>query len=103
MWGNGSYKRRNLETSTRAVGGVGLITRFYFAMEIREWARHLLGNTEDPRRRGEKESELISRGISSLVRDSLCDRAGEQNAAVACFYFDFAAQKEEIESSYLIR
>ena len=26
--------------------------------------------------------------------DSLCDGAGEQNATIACFYFDFAAQKE---------
>ena len=38
---------------------------------------------------------LTSRDVSSLVIDSLCDRAGEQNAAVACFYFDFAAQKEQ--------
>ena len=26
--------------------------------------------------------------------DSLCDEAREQNATVACFYFDFAAQKD---------
>ena len=32
---------------------------------------------------------------SSLVIDALCDRARERNAAVACFYFDFAAQKEQ--------
>ena len=27
--------------------------------------------------------------------DSLCDQAREQNATVACFYFDFAAQKNQ--------
>ena len=27
--------------------------------------------------------------------DSLCDHAGEQNATVACFYFDFADQKDQ--------
>jgi len=29
------------------------------------------------------------------VIDSLCDQAREQNATVACFYFDFAAQKNQ--------
>jgi len=29
------------------------------------------------------------------VIDSLCDQAGEQNATVACFYFDFADQKDQ--------
>ena len=37
---------------------------------------------------------LISGDASSLVVDSLCDWARGQDAAVACFYFDFAAQKE---------
>jgi len=35
------------------------------------------------------------RGVSSLVIDNLCDRAGGQNATVACFYFDFAARVEQ--------
>ncbi|RPA96875.1 hypothetical protein L873DRAFT_1693023 [Choiromyces venosus 120613-1] len=39
--------------------------------------------------------------ISSLVIDRLCDRAREQNAIVACFYFDFAAQKEQSSDSML--
>ena len=38
---------------------------------------------------------LTSCDVSSLVIDRLCDQAGGQNAAVACFYFDFAAQKEQ--------
>jgi len=29
------------------------------------------------------------------VIDRLCDQAGEQGATVACFYFDFAAQKDQ--------
>ena len=33
--------------------------------------------------------------------DRLCDQAGGQNAAVACFYFDFAAQKEQSPASVL--
>jgi len=38
---------------------------------------------------------LTSRDVSSLVIDSLCDQAVKQNATVACFYFDFAVQKEQ--------
>ena len=33
--------------------------------------------------------------------DSLCDQAGGQNVAVACFYFDFAAQQEQSSTSML--
>ncbi|RPA99909.1 hypothetical protein L873DRAFT_1604873, partial [Choiromyces venosus 120613-1] len=39
--------------------------------------------------------------ISSLVVDTLCDRARGQNIAVICFYFDFAAEKEQTPSSML--
>jgi len=38
---------------------------------------------------------LRSCDASSLVIDRLCDWAKGQNAAVACFYFDFATQKEQ--------
>jgi len=44
---------------------------------------------------------LTSCEVSSLVIDNLCDGAGGQNAAVACFYFDFAAQKEQSSTSIL--
>ena len=44
---------------------------------------------------------LTSQDVSSLVIDSLCDRAREGNAAVACFYFDFAARKEQSSTSML--
>lgn len=44
---------------------------------------------------------LTSRNISSLVVDTLCDRARGRNAAVACFYFDYAAQKEQSPTTIL--
>ena len=44
---------------------------------------------------------LTSRDVSSLVIDSLCDQAKGENVAVACFYFDFAAQKEQSPTSVL--
>ena len=44
---------------------------------------------------------LTSRGVSSLVVDRLCDRTRGQNTAVTCFYFDFAARKEQTVTSML--
>jgi len=44
---------------------------------------------------------LTSCDASSLVLDTLGDCAGEQDAAVACFYFDFAAQKEQSPATIL--
>jgi len=44
---------------------------------------------------------LTGRDVSSLVTDMLCDQAGGQNVAVACFYFDFAAQKDQSSTSML--
>ena len=44
---------------------------------------------------------LISRDGSSLVVDRVCDQARGQNAAVSCFYFDFAAWKEQSATSML--
>ena len=38
---------------------------------------------------------LRSGNSSSLIVDSLCDWARGRDAAVACFYFDFAAQKDQ--------
>ena len=34
-------------------------------------------------------------------RQIACDRAREQNAVAACFYFDFAAQTEQSSASVL--
>ena len=44
---------------------------------------------------------LTSCDVSSLVIDSLYDQARGQNIAVSCFYFDFAAQKEQSSMSML--
>ena len=38
---------------------------------------------------------LISYDVSSLVIDTLCKQAVGENAAVACFYFDFASQEQQ--------
>jgi len=38
---------------------------------------------------------LISYDTSSLVVDRLCEQARGQNIAITCFYFDFAARKEQ--------
>ena len=44
---------------------------------------------------------LTSCDVSSLVIDRLCDQARGPGVAVACFYFDFAAQKEHSPTSIL--
>ena len=44
---------------------------------------------------------LRSCDASSLVIDTLSDWARGQNSVVACFYFDFAAQKEQSPTSIL--
>jgi len=38
---------------------------------------------------------LTSRNVSSLVVDSLCDQVGGPDTIITCFYFDFAARKEQ--------
>jgi len=50
---------------------------------------------------GRKGQVLTSRDVSSLVTDRLCDQAQGQNVAVACFYFDFTAQREQSSTSML--
>ena len=44
---------------------------------------------------------LTSGNDSSLVVDRLCDETRGQNTAVTCFYFDFAARKEQTATSML--
>ena len=44
---------------------------------------------------------LIGCDVSSLVIDTLCKQAVEGNAAVACFYFDFADQEEQSPAAIL--
>jgi len=77
-----------------------LITRFYFAMEIPGLEKLLLGNKNESRR-VEKGQVLTSYDASSLVVDRLGDQARGQGAAIACFYFDFAARKEQSSVSVM--
>jgi len=44
---------------------------------------------------------LTSSDASSLVVDRLCNRAREENIAVACFYVDFAAREEQSPTNML--
>jgi len=80
------------------VGQVIPITQHCFATETQGSARRILGSNE-PHRIGGR--VLTSRDVSSLVIDSLCERAGGQNVAIACFYFDFAARQEQSSTSVL--
>ena len=70
-------------------------------MEIRGWARLLLGNKDEPLLMEEVGRVLTNCDVSSVVIDSLCDRARGQKVAVACLYFDFAARKEQSPASML--
>ena len=76
-----------------------MIVQFYFAMDIRGLAKRLLGKENYfPERCG---ALLTSRDDSSLVVDRLCSQARGQNTAVTCFYFDFAARKEQSATNML--
>ena len=44
---------------------------------------------------------LTCHNVSSLVVDRLCDRARGQSTTVGCFYFDFAARKEQSATAML--
>ena len=44
---------------------------------------------------------LTSRNASSLVVDNMCEQTRGHNTAVTCFYFDFAARKEQTATSML--
>ena len=77
------------------------IMQFYFATVIPGLARLISGNKGESRGIEGKVQVLTSRDVSSLVIDNLCDQARGQDVAVACFYFDFAAQKEQSSTSVL--
>ena len=82
------------------VAKVKVIRQSCFAMEARGWAKHLSSNSNNSLEKG-GESVLTCYGVSSLVVDWLCDQARGQSTAVACFYFDFAARKEQSATSML--
>jgi len=77
-----------------------MITQSCFTTEVRGSEKHLSGNKNHSLGK-EGESVLTSCGVSSLVVDRLCDQARGQSTAVACFYFDFAARKEQSATSML--
>ena len=62
-------------------------------------AGHLLGNKDYSSERSKP--VLTGYDESSLVVDRLCDQTKGQNTAVTCFYFDFAARKEQTATSML--
>ena len=50
---------------------------------------------------GRRKVLLINWDVSSLVVDALCRRAVDENAAVACFYFDLTAQTNQSPAAIL--
>jgi len=97
MWGTGSYEHRSTGVGSMPPAG-NLIIQPCFAMEIRGWARRTS-------RKGTRLplSKVLLRNCdsSSLVIDRICDWAMGRNATVVCFYFDFAAQKEQSPTAVL--
>lgn len=90
----------------RAAVEVGRRRRPSFATATRGSAKHTLGSSHDIVKRNPKPDFffLTICNYSSLVIDTLSDEAGEAregSIAVACFYFDFAAQKEQSATSTL--
>ena len=83
------------------MGEVDLITQFCFVMEIQGLERLLLGNGDKMRRMKGEGQVLTSCDVSSLVIDNLGDRVGSHGVTVACFYFDFTAQKEQSPANML--
>ena len=77
-----------------------MIRQSYFTTEVRGSAKHLSGDENNSLGKG-GESVLTGYGVSSLVVDWLCDQARGQSTAIACFYFDFAARKEQSAMSML--
>ena len=97
-WGTGSYELGNIGIGQMVAEGVNLVVRPCFAMEVRELARPTLGKEEGTRGR---KVLLISGDVSSLVIDALCEQAVEENATVACFYFDSTVQKDQSPTAIL--
>jgi len=75
--------------------------QLYFATVTLESVKLTLGKKDEARGMEGKGQVLTRRGVSSLVIDRLCNQARRQNAAVACFYFDFAARTEQSSTSML--
>ena len=77
-----------------------VIMQSCLAMGIRGPERHSLGNKDCSWGEG-RGLVLIGRDVSSLVVDRLCDQTRGQSTTVTCFYFDFAARKEQSATAML--
>ena len=69
MFGNGTYKPRNSENVDR-VGRSRIITRFYFALEMRVPENHLSSNKDYPQVGEEREPRWQLASNASAVRSS---------------------------------
>ena len=69
-----------------------------FAMEVPGLVRPTLGKGKILE---ERSVLLIGCDFSSLVIDTLCKQVMGENAAVACFYFDFASLEEQSAAAIL--
>jgi len=92
---------RNSEDGADLMGKVKAIRRFYFALEIQGSGRRLSGNEDYYAGREANEPMLTNHNDSSLVVDRLCNQTRGQNTLVTCFYFDFAARKEQSATNML--
>ena len=71
--------------------GIVLMDQPCFVTEVPELEKHTLGERQDTRRK----IFLTGCDFSSFVINTLCEKAVEGNAGVACLYFDFASQEEQ--------
>jgi len=78
-----------------AVGRMDLIIPPCFATEIQGQERATSCEREPSTAGNQRMVFLTDWGDSSLVIDKLCDEAVEEDTAVVCFYFDFAARNEQ--------
>ena len=74
---------------------MNLFMRPYSAMAIQEWERAASCKRECLAAGNQRMVLLIGCDNSSLVIDKLSDEAGEEDTAVMCCYFDFAARNEQ--------
>jgi len=98
MWGTGSSKPRNIGVGSRELAVRNAIIRPCFATEIPGSVKLILGKKAIL---CTTKVSLTNGDASSLVIDTLCDWTSGKNATVACFYFDFAAQKEQSTTTVL--
>ena len=98
MWGTGSSEQNNIEVGLMEFVVGSPIIQPCFATETRGSVKPSSGKKPFL---DEAKVPLRSCDASSLVIDRLCDWAKGRNAAVACFYFDFATQKEQSPTAIL--